>query len=110
MSLGRDAEALAAARQAVTVDSTDPWAWFTLAGLLQISGQTDEARTALDKLRRINPDITIARLRMADVNISPLFKKSEERLFTALKDAGMPEGNAPGQGGTSPDAAASQPK
>jgi len=94
MCLGRDAEALAAARQAVTVDSTDPWAWFTLAGLLQISGQTDEARVALEKLRRINPDITIAKLRMADVNISPLFKKSEERLFAALKDAGMPEGGA----------------
>ena len=92
MSLNHDAEALTAARQAVTVDSTDPWAWFTLAGLLQISGQTDEARGALEKLRRINPDITIAKLRMADVNVSPLFKKAEERLFAALKDAGMPEG------------------
>ncbi|HEX4506513.1 MAG TPA: winged helix-turn-helix domain-containing protein [Alphaproteobacteria bacterium] len=107
MSLGRDAEALAAARQAVTVDSTDPWAWFTLAGLLQISGQTDEARTALDKLRRINPDITIARLRMADVNISPLFKKSEERLFAALKDAGMAE-SGPGPANAS-DAAVFRP-
>ena len=94
MSLGRDAEALAAARQAITVESTDPRAWFTLAGLLQISGQTDEARGALEKLRRINPDITIAKLRMADVNVSPLFKKSEERLFAALKDAGMAEGGA----------------
>jgi len=102
MSLGRDAEALAAARQAITVDSTDPWAWFTLAGLLQIAGQTDEARGALEKLRRINPDITIAKLRMADVNISPLFKKAEERLFTALKDAGMPEGGpVPANGQTS---------
>jgi DNA-binding winged helix-turn-helix (wHTH) protein/tetratricopeptide (TPR) repeat protein len=92
MSMDHDAEALAAARQAVTVDSTDPWAWFTLAGLLQIAGQTDEARSALDKLRAINPDITIAKLRMGDVNVSPLFKKSEERLFAALKEAGMPDG------------------
>jgi DNA-binding winged helix-turn-helix (wHTH) protein/Flp pilus assembly protein TadD len=106
MSLNHDAEALAAARQAVTVDSTDPWAWFTLAGLLQISGETDEARAALDRLRRINPDITIAKLRMADVNISPLFKKSEERLFAALKDAGMPEGEDP----RASEAAASQPR
>jgi DNA-binding winged helix-turn-helix (wHTH) protein/TolB-like protein len=94
MSLGHDAEALAAARQAVTVDSTDPWAWFTLAGLLQIAGQTDEAKSALESLRRINPDITIAKLRMGDVNVSPMFKKAEERLYSALRDAGMPEGGA----------------
>ncbi len=106
MSLDHDAEALAAARQAVTVDSTDPWAWFTLAGLLQIAGQTDEARSALDSLRRINPDITIAKLRMADVNISPVFKKAEERLYAALKDAGLPEGTDPHQG----ESVAAQPK
>jgi len=95
MSLDHDAEALAAARQAVAVDSTDPWAWFTLAGLLQLSGQSDEARAALTSLRRINPDITIAKLRMGDVNISPIFRKSEERLYAALKDAGLPEGEEP---------------
>jgi DNA-binding winged helix-turn-helix (wHTH) protein/tetratricopeptide (TPR) repeat protein/TolB-like protein len=95
MSLDHDTEALAAARQAVTVDSTDPWAWFTLAGLLQLSGQTDEARAALASLRRINPEVTIAKLRMGDVNISPVFRKAEERLYTALKDAGMAEGADP---------------
>jgi len=112
MSLDHDAEALAAARQAVTVDSTDPWAWFTLAGLLQIAGQTDEARSALDSLRRINPDITIAKLRMGDINISPTFRKAEERLYAALKDAGMAEGNDPRQAppGNAAEAVASQPK
>jgi DNA-binding winged helix-turn-helix (wHTH) protein/tetratricopeptide (TPR) repeat protein/TolB-like protein len=95
MSLDHDTEALAAARQAVTVDSTDPWAWFTLAGLLQLSGQTEEARAALASLRRINPEITIAKLRMGDVNISPVFRKAEERLYAALKDAGMPLGVDP---------------
>jgi tetratricopeptide (TPR) repeat protein len=103
LSLDHDAEALAAARQAVTVDSTDPWAWFTLAGLLQIAGQTDEAKAALDSLRKINPEITIAKIRMGDVNVSPVFKKAEERLYAALKDAGMPDG-AP------PEAIAAQPK
>jgi tetratricopeptide (TPR) repeat protein len=98
MSLDRDVEALAAARQAVAVDSTDPWAWFTLAGLLQLSGQLDEARAALTSLRRINPDITIAKLRMEDVNISPTFRKSEERLYAALKEAGLPEGVEPAPG------------
>jgi tetratricopeptide (TPR) repeat protein len=94
MSLGHDAEALAAIRQAVTVDSTDPWAWITLAGLLQITGQHDEAQAAMKTLRRLNPGITIARLRLADVNISPLFSKSEERLYAALKEAGLEEGTA----------------
>ena len=95
MSLDHDAEALAAARQEVTVDSTDPWAWFTLAGLLQLNGQTEEARAALASLRRINPQITIAKLRMGDVNISPVFRKAEERLYAALKDAGLAEGVEP---------------
>jgi DNA-binding winged helix-turn-helix (wHTH) protein/tetratricopeptide (TPR) repeat protein len=104
MSLDHDAEALAAARQAITVDSTDPWAWFTLAGLLQLSGQSDEARAALESLRRINPDITIAKLRMGDVNISPVFRKAEERLYAALKAAGMAEGTDP------PEAVAAQRK
>jgi DNA-binding winged helix-turn-helix (wHTH) protein/tetratricopeptide (TPR) repeat protein len=94
MSLDHDTEALSAARQAVTVDSTDPWAWFTLAGLLQLSGQTEEARAALASLRRISPEITIAKLRMGDINISPVFRRAEERLYAALKDAGMEEGTA----------------
>jgi DNA-binding winged helix-turn-helix (wHTH) protein/tetratricopeptide (TPR) repeat protein len=109
MSLDHDTEALAAARQAVAVDSTDPWAWFTLAGLLQLSGQTDEARAALTSLRHINPGITIAKLRMGDVNISPIFRKSEERLYAALKEAGLPEGTSPTQD-TAPEAVVSQRK
>jgi tetratricopeptide (TPR) repeat protein len=112
MSLDHDTAALAAARQAVTVDSTDPWAWFTLAGLLQLSGQTEEARAALASLRRINPEITIAKLRMGDVNISPVFRKAEERLYAALKDAGMAEGTDPRaeMSGNPPEAVASQRK
>ena len=112
MSLGRDAEALAAARQAVTVESTDPWAWSMLAGLLRLNGQTEEAQAALASLRRINPDITIAKLRMGDVNISPVFRKAEERLYAALKDAGMAEGVEPHSevSGHSPETVASQHK
>ncbi len=60
---------------------------------MQLSGQTEEKRAALAGLRRINPDITIATLRMGDVNISPLFRKAEERLYAALKEAGMAEGD-----------------
>jgi hypothetical protein len=44
--------------------------------------------------RRLNPGITIAKLRLADVNISPLFSRSEERLYVGLKEAGLEEGSS----------------
>ena len=92
VTLGQDAEALKAIRQAVAVDSSDPWVWMYLAALLQLTGQRDEAQAALTTLRRLNPDITIAKLRMADMNTSPQYRQSQERLYGALKEAGLAEG------------------
>jgi hypothetical protein len=79
---------------------------------VQLSGQTEEKRAALASLRRINPDITIAKLRMGDVNISPLFRKAEERLYAALKEAGMAEGTEPHSeiSGNPPETLAAQRK
>jgi DNA-binding winged helix-turn-helix (wHTH) protein/tetratricopeptide (TPR) repeat protein len=41
---GRHDEALTAIRRCVAVDAGDPWGWVYLAGLLQMTGRTDEAR------------------------------------------------------------------
>jgi len=89
VTLGQDAEALAAIRQAVTVDASDPWVWMYLAGLLQLTGQHQEAEAALATLRRLNPGLTIAKLRLADVNASPRYRESQERLYTALHEVGL---------------------
>jgi DNA-binding winged helix-turn-helix (wHTH) protein/TolB-like protein/Flp pilus assembly protein TadD len=87
--LGHDEAALKAVRQAVTVDSGDPWVWVNLTGLLQLNGRTDEAHATLATLRRLNPGITIAKLRLADANTAPRFRQAQERLYAALKDAGL---------------------
>jgi DNA-binding winged helix-turn-helix (wHTH) protein/TolB-like protein len=88
---GHDDAALAAIRKAETVDSSDPWVWATMAGLLQLNGHADEARAALASLRRINPGITIAKLRLGDAGAAPPYERGVERLYAALKDAGLEE-------------------
>jgi hypothetical protein len=107
-----DARPAAGRSQIVTVDPTDPWAWFTLTGRLQISGQTNEAWASLDSLRRLNPDVTIAKLRVGDIRVSPVFRKAEGRPYAALTDARMPEGADPhaAPSANSPEAVASQLK
>ncbi|MDB5397976.1 MAG: transcriptional regulator domain protein [Rhodospirillales bacterium] len=89
MTTGQDAEALAAIRQAATANSGDTATWMALAGLLQLNGHPDEARAALTTLRRLNPDITIAKLRLADANASSQFQYAQERLYAALHTAGL---------------------
>jgi DNA-binding winged helix-turn-helix (wHTH) protein/TolB-like protein/Flp pilus assembly protein TadD len=91
LNLGQDDAALAAIRQAVTVDATDPWVWINLTGLLQLTGHRDEAQAALKTLRRLVPGLTIARLRLADINTSEQYRRSQERIYAALKEAGLQE-------------------
>jgi tetratricopeptide (TPR) repeat protein len=86
---GDEEAALAATRQAVTVDSSDPWVWVNLTGLLQLTGHDDEAHAALATLRRLNPNITIAKLRLADAGAAPMFQQAEERLYAGLAAAGL---------------------
>jgi DNA-binding winged helix-turn-helix (wHTH) protein/TolB-like protein/Flp pilus assembly protein TadD len=94
VTLGQDAEALAAIRKAVTVDSSDPWVWMYLAALLQLNGRHDEAQAALSTLRRLNPTVTIAKIRLADTNASPRYRQSQERLYAALEEIGLAEGSS----------------
>jgi len=94
LTLGQDADALVAIHEAATANSTDPWTWMALAGLLQLNNHPDEARAALTTLRRLSPGITIAKLRLADANTAPLYRQSMERLYAALKEAGLEEGSA----------------
>jgi len=89
---GQDDAALAAIRQAVTIKSGGPWAWIYLTGLLQLTGHPDEAQAALATLRQLNPHVTIAKLRLADKNTSQRYREPQERLYAALKAAGLEEG------------------
>jgi hypothetical protein len=43
-------------------------------------------------LRRLNPNVTIGKLRLADANASARYRKSQERLYAALRQVGVPEG------------------
>ena len=93
MTIGQNAEALAAIRQAATANPGDPWTWMALAGLLQLNDHPDEARAALATLRRLSPGISIAKLRLADANASPQYLRSQERLYVALNEAGLESGS-----------------
>jgi tetratricopeptide (TPR) repeat protein len=93
LTLGQDEEALAAIRKAVTVDSADPWVWAYSAGLLQLTGHREEAQAALATLRRINPTMTVAKLQLADADTSPRYHDAQERLYAALTEAGLAEGD-----------------
>jgi hypothetical protein len=73
----------------VTVDSSDPWVWINLTGLLQLNGRTDEAHAALATLRRINPGLTVAKLRLGDANAAPRYRQAQERLYAALQAVGL---------------------
>jgi tetratricopeptide (TPR) repeat protein len=90
LTTGQDTEALAVMRQAATANSGDPGTWMGLAGLLQLNGHPDEARAALKTLSGLNPDITIAKLRLGDANASPQYHVAQERLYAALRDVGLP--------------------
>lgn len=89
LQLGHDDAALKAIRQAVTVDSSDPWVWINLTGLLQLTGHADEAHAALATLRRLDPGLTIAKLRLGDAGTAPRYRQAQERLYAALKEAGL---------------------
>jgi hypothetical protein len=71
------------------VDASDPWGWIYLAGLLQMTGRTDEARPAVETLRKLAPGITIAKLRLGDANTGPHYREAREKLYEALRQVGI---------------------
>jgi tetratricopeptide (TPR) repeat protein len=62
MQLGRDGEALDAARQAVQRDPDDVSSWRALAAVLALTGRLEEARVAMATLLRLAPNMSLTRM------------------------------------------------
>ena len=86
ISLHQDNEAEAAARLAVQRGPLHAAAWRCWAAALALVGKRDEARVALAESRRLAPDISLQRIASdnAMIHLPP-------RLFTGLREAGLPE-------------------
>lgn len=89
MMMHREEEALAQLRKAAAIDSSDPWIWIYLAAVLQITGRPDEAKAAVTTLKRLNPAVTIDKLKLADMGASPRYLAVQERIYAGLSEAGL---------------------
>lgn len=66
VQLGQYAEAIATAEQALQAHAQEDVLWYAYADALQRGGRLDEAITALDRVREINPDHPSAALRQGN--------------------------------------------
>jgi adenylate cyclase len=87
IQLERDKDAVAAGRSAVHGNPNSASAWRAFAAALALAGQTDEARTALQRMLAIDLTCTAtgmkARYGYTD--------KAAERYFGGMRKAGLPE-------------------
>jgi pentatricopeptide repeat protein len=87
IQLGRDAEAVTFARRAVQQNPNIAPSWRTLAAALAMSGQLDEARTALRQMLVLDPECTVQTMARR-VGYS---EATGARIFAGWRKAGMPE-------------------
>jgi TolB-like protein len=89
---GADAEALVYLRRSLEANRNYPIAHFYLAAALALVGELDKARaTALAGLA-LNPSFTIRRYRTNTPSNHPVYLAGRERVYEALRMAGVPEG------------------
>ncbi len=62
-----------------------------LAVALAERGELDEARIAAQNGLAIDPQFTILRYRNSAPSDNPTFLKARERIYIAMRDAGVPE-------------------
>jgi adenylate cyclase len=87
IQLGRDQEAISAARNAVQRAPTHLPSWRMLTAALALAGNTEEARAAMTHHQTLAPEFTVSgsRSRMT------LTHQASSRLDEGLRKAGMPE-------------------
>ena len=91
--LGNYEQAVSWFRRAIEANRNYPLPHFELAAALAELGRIDEARSAVNAGLALNPDFTIARIRAAWAVISenPTYVAEHERIFEAMRKAGLPE-------------------
>jgi tetratricopeptide (TPR) repeat protein len=97
LHLGHDAEAMALARQGITIDDKYPFNYFVLAAALGNRGELVQARETWSKFKTFPTSETldtIAKWRTRDLSRSknPTFLAQREKyLYPGLRKAGVPE-------------------
>jgi TolB-like protein len=89
---GADAEAIVWLRRSLEANRNHPGAHFNLAAALALVGELDEARATVQAGLALNPSFTIRRHRTNTPSNHPVYLAGRERVYEALRLAGMPEG------------------
>jgi tetratricopeptide (TPR) repeat protein len=87
-----DAEALVWLRRSLEANRNYPMGHFYLAAVLAHVGELDEARTAAQAGLALNPSFSIRRYRTHTPSNHPVYLAGRERVYEALRLAGVPEG------------------
>jgi TolB-like protein/tetratricopeptide (TPR) repeat protein len=85
---GQYEEAIEWAQRSCKVNPDQPWAYRALAASYAMLGHQEEARSALAEELRLEPDMTISKMKLEPWDAKPDFV---ERYFDALHKAGLPE-------------------
>jgi TolB-like protein/class 3 adenylate cyclase/tetratricopeptide (TPR) repeat protein len=89
---GADAEAIVWLRRSLEANRNHPGAHFNLAAALALVGELDEAQATVQAGLALNPSFTIRRLRTNTPSNHPAYLAGRERVYEALRLAGVPEG------------------
>jgi adenylate cyclase len=88
IQLGRDQEAISAARKAIQQGPTYTAAWRSLAAALALTGNLTEAHTALAHHHNLAPELTLSKWKVINIHYTD---EAKSRLEEGLRKAGMPE-------------------
>jgi TolB-like protein/class 3 adenylate cyclase len=89
--IGEDENAVRWLRGAIDRNTNQPLAHFYLAAALVRLGKPDEARAEVKAGLALDPTFTIARARAYSESDNPIYLAQRDRLFEALRKAGVPE-------------------
>ena len=92
LQLGADAEAVAWLRRCLDTNRNHPLANFFLGAALALLGEIEEGRSAIQVGLALNPAFTIRRFRASVRNDNAIFVAGRERVISAMRTAGVPEG------------------
>jgi tetratricopeptide (TPR) repeat protein len=91
LCLGADEAAVTWLKRAIENNPNQAIAHFWLAAALAFLGRFDEARTAAQAGRALDPTFTVARFRAAAATDNPVYLRQRERVCDGMCRVGVPE-------------------
>jgi adenylate cyclase len=91
VALGDLEEGLRWVRSAAQTNSQVYPLYLYYTGVAGLAGTQEEARAALDVMRRLRPEVNLARVRAETPSDNPRYLELRDRIIDGLKRAGLPE-------------------